>query len=368
MKKSLQQNNPMAKQFFILGRNPELSRQEIFSYLDARKIPFEEILFEENNLIIDSNYFISIEKLGGTLKLGEINFEGDENEFKIFLEKEELIPEDKFNYAVFGNSDPQMIKDKFKHEKRKAILKHGRKELKFQDNSKVSIPKADYSLFLHTNKNKIYFGQTTQNDNPHETEKRDMNKPVRREELAISPRLSKILINLSEAKENDNLLDPFCGIGSILIEAQLKNINVHGIDKDKDAIKGAEKNLKWLKENYKFNSKSTILNMDSRKAPNNNFDGIATETPLGKLIKKKPSDKEAKKMIQRFEMFIIPILTRLKQIKKPKTKIAITLPRIRKFSPNLRRITEETRLSVYAGPIEESRPKQFIGREIIVFI
>ena len=64
---------------------------------------------------------------------------------------------------------------------------------------------------------------------------RDMNKPVRREALAISPRLSKILINLSEAKPHDKLLDPFCGIGGILAEALIKRINVHGIDKDKMA-------------------------------------------------------------------------------------------------------------------------------------
>jgi hypothetical protein len=37
-----------------------------------------------------------------------------------------------------------------------------------------------------------------------------MQKPIRREELAISPRLAKILINLSGAKKNNLLLDPFC--------------------------------------------------------------------------------------------------------------------------------------------------------------
>ena len=49
-------------------------------------------------------------------------------------------------------------------------------------------------------------------------------------------RLAKILINLSEVKDEEILLDPFCGIGVILEEALLQNINVIGIDKDKKAV------------------------------------------------------------------------------------------------------------------------------------
>ena len=45
----------------------------------------------------------------------------------------EIIPKDKFSYAVFGNLDPETIKLKFKSERRKSTLRHGRKKIQFQD-------------------------------------------------------------------------------------------------------------------------------------------------------------------------------------------------------------------------------------------
>ena len=67
-------------------------------------------------------------------------------------------------------------------------------------------------------------------------------------------RLAKILINLTGIKQNQVLLDPFCGTGTLLQEALLRNINVIGIDKEKTMINKAERNLKWLKKNYKINN------------------------------------------------------------------------------------------------------------------
>ena len=43
------------KTFFILGRNPELSRREILEFLKARSRTHEEILFKGNLLIIKTN-------------------------------------------------------------------------------------------------------------------------------------------------------------------------------------------------------------------------------------------------------------------------------------------------------------------------
>lgn len=357
------------KNFFILGRNPKLSRLEILSYLESRSIKFKEILFEENFLVLEFPEFfnLDIQELGGTIKSGKISFEGNFNEFEKFLSNEELIPEDKFNYAVFGNIEPDAIKEKFKREKRKATLKHGREDIKFQGNIINRLPKSKHSLFLLEEREKIYFGIVDKTYNYEEVEKRDMQKPVRRESLAISPRLAKILINLSGAKEKDRLLDPFCGIGGILQEALIKGISVFGIDKDREAIEDCKKNIEWLKKNYKINAKHILESKDSKFAPNNQFDAIATETPLGILLKKKPTDTEAKKIIENFEKLITPILSRLREIKKENAKIAITFPVINSLKVNSKRLAYNTGLKIIIEPIQESRPDQFISREILVF-
>ena len=360
--------NNSTKTFFILGRNPELSRLEILEFLKARNRTHEEIFFQDNILVIKTNKGerFNIQEFGGTIHLGEITFEGNQEELENYLKRNEIIPSDKFSYATFGNQDSQILKEKFKQEHKKASQKHGRKLLKFQDGHKQENPKADFYIFHHSHNNVTYLSIATQSYDSTEVKKRDMQKPIRRESLAISPRLSKILINLSGAKPHDRLLDPFCGIGSILSEALIKRINVHGIDKDKQATIDAQTNLEWLTTQYDIQTSYKIENNDSRRAPDLQFAAIATETPLGKILRKKPSDNQAKQIIQNFEAYMIPILKRLKKVKKPSAKIAITFPVIRNLHTNAQKIAEKSELKIYIQPILESRPDQFISRDILV--
>ena len=354
------------KQFYILGRNPKLSRAEIFSYLEARDLNFNELIFDSNLLVIESDFKIPIQQLGGSIYSGDILFEGKMNDFEEYLEENEIIESDKFSYSVFGNIEPDLFKSKFKNEKKKAVLKHGHKRINFQSGEYDSLAKTNFSMFLYIHKSKVYFGLVNQKYDYTQVKKRDMQKTVRREALAISPRLSKILINLSGAKKSDLLLDPFCGVGSILLEAMILGINVYGIDKDSSAIKDAEKNIKWLKSEFDIFAKHELTNIDSRGAPRINCDAVVSESPLGKLQKHKVSDKEAKKIISDFEALIIPILRRLKVVKKRNARIAITFPKVKGFSVDYRKVCERIGLILVLGPIEESRPGQFISREIIV--
>ena len=356
--------------FFILGRNPELSKAEVFEFLNARKRNYKEILFEENLLIIETNEGerFDIQEFGGVMWIGQITFEGFSEEFKKYIDKNEIIPADKFSYAVIGNQEEDILKEKFKREKKKASIKHGKQEIQFQDGTKQKIPRADFLIIHYKHNETIYFGIATQEYNNIDVRNRDMNKPIRRESLAISPRLSKILINLSGAKPQNLLLDPFCGIGGILQEALIKKINVYGIDKDKQATEDAKKNLEWIKNKYDIKNSYKIENNNSSHASDMQFAAIATETPLGKLLKKKPTANQSKQMILDFEAYIIPILKRLKIIKKQSAKISITFPVIQNFHANAEKIAQKTGLKIHLGPISESRSDQFISRDIIVFM
>jgi tRNA G10 N-methylase Trm11 len=355
------------KQVFILGRNSELSRAEILAYANTRRLDPKEILFEENYLIIDIEKEINIQNLGGTILSGNILSEGCEDDVHKYITDNDLYDSDKFKYGVFGNVDSDMLKEKFKSEKRKAVLKHGRRGMKSQEGERLEIPNADIHFFLTEHENIIYFGTLDKEYDYAGVKKRDMEKPVRREELAISPRLSKILINLSGAGGNRLMLDPFCGIGGILIEALVQDIRVYGIDKDANAVKGALENMKWLKQNFPIMKPYIIERWDAKKVPNKQYDAIATETPLGKVVKHKPNQKEAEGIIRNFENIIIPILAHLKNVKKPKARIAITFPKIREAGVDYLYVEGETGLKKVVGPILESREKQFIGRDIVVF-
>ena len=355
------------KQIFILGRNPELSKAEILAYADTRNLEPKEILFEENYLVLELNTQIDIQDLGGTIKSGEVLSEGSEEEVADYINKEDLFDSDKFTYGVFGNVDEEILKEKFKSEKRKAVLKHGRQRMKSQGGEKFEIPKSDVCFFLSALDDKFYFGTLSQEYDYEGVKSRDMEKPVRREELAISPRLSKILINLAGAKEDDLVLDPFCGIGGILIEALVRGMKVYGVDRDANAIKGALSNMSWLKKNFKIMKPYIIERRDARKVPDKQFDAIATETPLGKIVRHRPNRQEARETIENFERFIMPLLKYFKSIKKESARIAITFPKIREAGVDCSLVEEETGLKVVTGPIFEGRPGQFIGRDIVVF-
>lgn len=362
------------KQFFLLGRNPELSRAEIYAYLEARNKKYKEIIFEDNKLLIETEKEIDIQKLGGTIHAGKGFFEGSPKELENY--EKEIIPSDKFSYGIFTNNEEiiETIKYKFKQEKKKAMLRHGRRKIKIQETEETAnLPNADFYIFAIQTKNTIILGTTNQEYNYEEIKKRDMEKPNRRESLAISPRLSKILINLAQLKDNDLMLDPFCGVGGIIQEALIKKINCYGIDKDPKAISQAKQNLIWLKQKYQIKSKYELESNDAQHTPNKQFDGIATETPLGETIRKKPGKKKSREIIQKFERNIIPVLKQLKKVKKPKAKIAITFPVAGQEKIDLSKMENEARLrlsrlknSDTKLKIQEFRPDQFISREIVV--
>tara|TARA_Y100000310_G_scaffold342140_1_gene443959 strand:+ start:2430 stop:3569 length:1140 start_codon:yes stop_codon:yes gene_type:complete len=376
------------KYFFILGRNLNLSRVEVFSYLDARGVEFSEDVFHENLLVLDlkEKFEFNIQEFGGVMKLGQISFFGKEKESADFLDKDDLVNSDKFSYAVFGNFEEgdDKLKKKFKSEKRKAMLRHGRKTIEFQEGQGVGVgeigmPNADFYFFIYSDKNNIYFGVVEQEFDNSGVKNRDMNKPHRREELAISPRLSRILVNLSGVKKEERFFDCFCGVGGVLQEALISNINVVGVDKDKNAIKQAKENLAWIKKNFDFNAKYDLITGNSGKISVEevgNVDGIGAESALGQILNSKPSKKEAEKFIKNFENFIIPVLKNLKNIIQPSKKIAMTFPVVSGFHVDILGILKSAGLQIFDKfadlgvkfPILESRKDQFVSRDFVVFI
>lgn len=64
---------------------------------------------------------------------------------------------------------------------------------------------------------------------------------------SLHPKVARALVNISEIKENEFLLDPFCGTGGLLIEAGLMKIKPIGYDISKTMVNGCKENLKYFK-------------------------------------------------------------------------------------------------------------------------
>lgn len=94
---------------------------------------------------------------------------------------------------------------------------------------------------------------------------------------ALYPKFARSLVNISRVRNGEVLLDPFCGSGSILIEAVSMDINAIGLDISRNMCQGSLQNLRQL------NPHGEIINADAKKVPLRCADGIATDAPYGRI-------------------------------------------------------------------------------------
>lgn len=362
----------MSRYLFILGRNPELSMAEIFSYLEKEEISYDITGESENMILIESpelNTKKAINSLGGAIAIGKVLVSGSKEEIIRYIKKNPIYygSSNKFSYSVIDFEENIEIRDAIKQNFKQESLKVNLKNPELAPEKLKSL--INYFIFQDN------FGIIGEVYDTEEAEKKDMNKPVRRNQLAISPRLARILVNLAQVKENETLVDPFCGIGVLLQEALLQGINVIGIDINRHAIEGANRNLEWLKKNYKFKANWKTLNQDSGRASLQRVDGIACEPNLGILLKKAPRKDEAIEMQKKFQDMISFILNNLKKYLKQEGKIAFTAPLIQaggnRISCNVSKILEKTGLKLsqienIGFPITEEKKGQIVSREIYV--
>jgi len=366
------------KYLFILGRNTELSVAEIKSYLKREENPIRKSNLISNGFFIDVEREISrntVNILGGTLAIGEVMSSG---ELSGLLKKLENImiydgTSNKLTYAVwnFSNNTEEVLdylKKRFKKEKIKTSYKGLTGSIKMQDRKTSLRPQSktlDREYFVFEEEAIEYFGIIKQKCDYESLEERDMKKPVRRESLAIAPRLAKIMINLSGAKPGDTLLDPFCGIGTILSEAMLQGINTVGIDLDTEAIKGARRNLKWMNFNE---NEYELINGDSAQVDIPKVDAMATEPDLGEIMKKIPNKERAEKTLLKFDRLMVDVLNNITP--SITGKIVITTPYIRigkkRLHCNIERICDRTDLELTQEGIPEFRYNQIVGRMIYI--
>ena len=94
---------------------------------------------------------------------------------------------------------------------------------------------------------------------------------------AIFPKLSRALVNLSRVDLGEVFLDPFCGTGSLLLEAYELGAAPLGADRDQRMVRGALRNMasfghEWL----------GVVRADIARSPVAAVDAVATDIPYGR--------------------------------------------------------------------------------------
>ena len=116
----------------------------------------------------------------------------------------------------------------------------------------------------------------------------DLRNPGKRDFFhpgVMMPRMARTLINLTCAKNGDLLLDPFCGTGGILIEAEMLGMRTLGSDFDPMMICGSRQNV----------TSSDLMLADATDLPfgNQSLDAVVTDFPYGQSVCIKKADTMA---------------------------------------------------------------------------
>jgi tRNA G10 N-methylase Trm11 len=339
----------MPTEIFISGKNWMLSLAELTSYFKTRKIKFEIQFFsgEFFALSFAEDFDPSaMADLGGTIKIGEMKTKLSTESVKdAFLKKnknaqsqivESLVSSGLvdgmakssekrfFGVSVYCTENTlrslsgviqrfvgSTIKSKLSDLGKKSQFMGFSNDRKLAQLSHIEVLKKNLveskaEVLFCVGRTETWVAITVAVHNPFEFQKRDIYKPNQRKIFGIPPRLARIMVNLSSCTSGKVLLDPFCGVGTILQEALLEKATVVGIDVNSWCVKAASENLEWLVREYgledaDFRVLQGDVNRLVEKIGKDTVDCIVCEPDLGPALRQVPTVPYAEKIIQKLE-------------------------------------------------------------------
>lgn len=323
------------------GHTPTLSRAELNQYLVARKIKYSRTDINDTTSLIVVKKSLSlgelVASLGGVIRAVEFFARRDTLDQVIEQISWQLIKKMQtrvdFGLSFIGGElDPQEYLLKIKHH----LKEHG-------ISSRFVVSKTDYiqPIVLRTQKvieivvvdvqGVYYAGETMAVTDVIAWQQRDRQRPnVDAKSGVLPPKTARMMCNLAlvSPQPNQNILDPFCGSGTILMEALLMGHNSYGIDLSAVAVEDTRANLKWLESQTELSSKWKVLQADASSVSWESlvwpkFDAVISETYLG------PSNfqwQDIPKIISDLKNLYSDSLTNLKTFLKPKARIVMAFP------------------------------------------
>jgi tRNA G10 N-methylase Trm11 len=361
---------------FISGKNWKLSLAELTAYLKSREIKFDVEFFSKEffTFTFENGFNAStMPDLGGTIKVGEKKTSISTEIIKeAFLEKNKkaqskiietlasssLVEEmNKFAEKLFfgvsvycteNSFRPfsgiiqrfvgSAIKDELKGFGKKSKFMGFSKDRKAAQLSHVEVLKKNLvenksEVLLCIGREETWVAQTVAVHNPFEFQKRDVYKPVQRKIFGMPPRIARIMVNLSSCAPGKVLLDPFCGVGTVLQEALMEGANVVGVDVNPWCVKASNENLEWIKREYSLeNAEFRVLQGDvgklAEKVGQDTVDCIVTEPDLGPALRQVPTGPYAQKIIEKLTPLFFGLAEQTYRVLKENGRLVLVTPYI----------------------------------------
>lgn len=376
---------------FVPGKNWKLSLAELVAYFEARNFGFEFSEFAPAFFTVKVNRSLSasvIADLGGIIKIGKIvtnvatrtveeaflkESKQAQARIRMSLSASGIVDEmveaasGKFVFGVsvycaersfypVSRTVQRFVGSSLKHE----LAAHGRKsgfmgfprsrpqpQLSHVEVLKKGLIERKAEVLFCVGKEQTVVSITVGVHDPFEFQKRDIGRPVQRKIFAMPPRLARIMINLAFCMAGKSLLDPFCGVGTILQEALLAKARVIGVDVNPWCVQASRENLEWLKKQYALEgTEYTVLQGDSRRLAERiqqEVDCIATEPDLGPALRHVATAPYATKIIDKLTPLYSDFLESAHERLKKEGRLVLITPHIKTRSgkPVTMRIEEK---------------------------
>jgi tRNA G10 N-methylase Trm11 len=160
--------------------------------------------------------------------------------------------------------------------------------------------------------------------------KRDFGRPARDMSLGmLPPKLARIMVNL--AGRPRTVLDPFCGMATVLQEGALLGTEVFGSDVSAPVVANAQKNLEWLDgQEPRVRGRWQLRVGDARDLTrvweNRRFDAVITEPYLGPPVTVRLPRSKLGDIQRKVAGTLIPSIPRVASVLEMGGALVIALP------------------------------------------
>jgi len=371
----------MSKTLFIFGNHPTISRAEVltvFPQLDISASGPDFIAGEGVDATV-----VDLKRLGGVIKVAEVFAECDQLNYEQIAQfLQDNMGDGKLAWGASMHGISLRELKTLLIGVKKELQKAGR-SARFVNKDFANLSSAQVELqgllgkgieIIAARSGRGYLLARTIAVQPFDDfKKRDYEKAARDARVGmLPPKLALMMINLGcgDAPPSDiTVYDPFCGTGTVLVEAGLLGLGAHGSDLDPRMVAAAETNLNQLQ------LKGEVWQQDAAKSlAGKSWDventAIVTEGYLGPVFSKLPDAKTREHVMRElaglYKNFFGWVRAR---------RIVLTMPvylesgRPRYFSSKMIQPVVEERgwERIDDGKLIYSRTNQVVGREITVW-
>lgn len=317
---------------FALGHQPHLSFAELRTVL-PEGCEYDTAGMKNGTVLVSAPAALELqplqERLGGTVLIREfvVSVDGDPVQ-AIVSYLTTAVPYGKIHFSLTGAKSKQHALGA-----KKALKQEGRSVRYIQPKNTATIL---YNGLLDRESDLFLYGGglwVTRTIQQFDTFKeRDMDRPaIDVKSGMLPPKLARLMVNLTGTETARTILDPFCGSGTLLVEAlSIGFATVLGSDISEKAVADSQQNTTWFRQNNNCPGGAQVVQHDSSTPfsylGEASVDCVATEPYMGVPLHGNEKIGTLKKQADELKDLYVATLKQLRPVVKSGGSIVFIIP------------------------------------------